>query len=268
MRNLLLLGHHDVFMFLRNKSSYLWLAVMPLLFIYFTGAANQGPGAPANPRPPVRIENHDTNLLSRILLEKLGAAGMTVLHGAAAGKAERGIRIPADFTEKVLARKQVKLEFYKLDDSGDQSAAMIELRLLRGVIDLNSDLIRIATRSGGNPVTEERFDELRGQATPVVLDASFAGRNPVPSGFNQSLPGNIVMFLMINLLVFGGASVSEERAGGVMRRLAVYPMSRLHLVMGKVYGRFLLGVLQTIWFLFAGTVISSRPRGPWTSCTS
>lgn len=255
MRNLLLIGHHDVRMFLRNKSSYLWLAIMPILFIYFTGAANKGPGDPANPRPSVRLENHDTNFLSQALLKKLDAAGMNILRGDNKGTAERGIRIPADFTASVLAQKQTKVQFYKLENSGDQSAALVELRLLRGVIGLNSDLVQLAGRGGDQPITEKALAKLRDQPKPVVLNASFAGRNPVPSGFNQSLPGNIVMFLMINLLVFGGASVSGERAGGVMRRLAVQPLNRFQLVMGKVYGRFLLGALQAAWFLFAGAVI-------------
>lgn len=261
MRNLLLIGHHDVRMFLRNKSSYLWLAIMPVLFIYFTGAANKGPGDPANPRPSVRLENHDTNFLSQALLKKLDAAGMNILQGDDKGTAERGIRIPADFTTSVLARHQTKIEFYKLESSGDQSAAMIEIRLLRAVVGLNSDLVQLASRGGNQPITEEGLANLEKQPKPVVLDASFAGRNPVPSGFNQSLPGNVVMFLMINLLVFGGASISGERAGGVMRRLAVQPLSRFQLVMGKVYGRFLLGALQAAWFLFAGAIIFKMNLG-------
>jgi ABC-type multidrug transport system permease subunit len=90
---------------------------------------------------------------------------------------------------------------------------------------------------------------------PVSLKAQFAGRDPIPSGFNQSLPGNLVMFLMMNLLIFGGSSVAEERASGVLRRLAVYPIRHWELVLGKVYGRFLLGGAQIIFFLLLGRFV-------------
>ena len=33
----------------------------------------------------------------------------------------------------------------------------------------------------------------------------------MPVRFNQSLPGNLVMFLMLNLLIFGGATLADVR---------------------------------------------------------
>lgn len=259
MRNLFLIGHHDLTLFLKDKASYIWLVLLPVVFVYFTGAANLGPRAPANPRPPLRIENLDTNFLSQWLLEKLGAKGMRTLEGEEAKEAERGIRIPADFTERVLQQEQVKIGFFKTADSADQSAAMIEFRLLRAVIGLNSDLVQLAAQ--GKPITEQHLRELQGQAQPVVLDASYAGRNPIPAGFNQSLPGTMVMFLMLNLLIFGAASVSGERESGVIRRLAVYPLTRWQLVLGKVYGRVLLGAFQVAVFLLAGAFLFNVPIG-------
>jgi ABC-type multidrug transport system permease subunit len=74
----------------------------------------------------------------------------------------------------------------------------------------------------------------------------------VPSGFNFSLPGNLVMYLMMNLLIFGGATVSAERREGVMRRLAVHPVRRGEIVLGKIYGLMLLGAVQILFFLAVG----------------
>ena len=65
----------------------------------------------------------------------------------------------------------------------------------------------------------------------------------------------LVNVFRFNLLVFGGASVSQERDSGVIRRMAAYPMTRLQLIMGKVYGRFLLGVFQVVLFMLAGRFI-------------
>src|SRR5438045_3144895 len=75
------------------------------------------------------------------------------------------------------------------------------------------------------------------------------------SGFRQSLPGTLVQFLMMNLLIFGGTSIAGERASGVMRRLAVQPVRRWELVLGKVYGRFLLGGVQIVFFVVLGEFV-------------
>jgi ABC-2 type transport system permease protein len=132
---------------------------------------------------------------------------------------------------------------------------MIEMRLLRAVIGLNSDLVQLASEGGHDAITEDHLRGLEEQEVPVKLDAVFAGRNPIPSGYEHSLPANMVMFIMINLLVFGGASVSQERNSGVIRRMAAYPITRFQLIMGKVYGRFLLGAFQIVLFLIAGRFI-------------
>ena len=95
----------------------------------------------------------------------------------------------------------------------------------------------------------------------MSLNAKFAGRKPVPSGFNFSLPGNLVMYLMMNLLIFGGATVAAERRNGVIKRLMVHPVTRLELVMGKIYGLMLLGVVQIVFFLAVGQIsVSRQPR--------
>jgi len=60
------------------------------------------------------------------------------------------------------------------------------------------------------------------------------------------------MYLMMNLLVFGGASVARQRAGGLVRRLAVNPVTRAQMVAGKIYGLVLLGGVQAAVFLLAG----------------
>ena len=103
MNHILDIGHTDLRLFLRHKSVYVWLFVMPLAFVYFMGFANRGPGDPANRKPPVLIENQDTNFLGKVFLEELGAQGMWLLDPTNRQSAARGIRIPPDFTRNALA---------------------------------------------------------------------------------------------------------------------------------------------------------------------
>ena len=253
MKNALLIGHNELRLFLKSRSSYIWLFAVPLAFVYFMGFANRGSGDPANPRPAVRIDNQDTHFLSQVFLDELDAQGMRRVDDAHRNEAERGIRIPPDFTTRVLNREQSKVEFFQLEGTGAPEAAMIELRLVRALIAVNSHLLEAASRAGTNAVlTEALLREVQRGTNPVILDARFAGRKPLPTGFNFSLPGNLVMYVMMNLLIFGGAALAEARRSGILRRLVTYPVTRLELVFGKIYGLFLLGLVQVAFFLLAG----------------
>jgi ABC-2 type transport system permease protein len=246
----LLIGHNDLRMFLRNKSSYVWLFVMPLIFIGFMGFAFRGPGDPANLQPTVLVDNRDTNYLAAVFLKELGTQGMRVLDPASGQEAQQQIRIPADFTRRILAGEQAKVEFARKENGPPGEAAMVEVRLVRALIRINSHLL--AAAGGGNALSETAVRNAQDAPALVRLQAGFAGRKPLPVGFNGSLPGNIVMYVMLNLLIFGGASLAKERQSGVIRRLACNPLTRRQVVAGKIYGLFLLGAVQVAAFLFAG----------------
>jgi hypothetical protein len=212
MRRILDIGHTDLRLFLKSKSAYIWLFAVPLAFVYFMGFANRGPGNPYNRRPPVLVENHDTNFLGRVFLDELDTQGMWLLDPTNREAAARTIRIPEDFSRKVLAGEQSKVGFFQRDGSAESDAAIIEARLVRALIAMNSHLLEAATQTNApETITEEQLREVMKKPNPVSLDAKFAGRKPVPSGFNFSLPGNLVMYLMMNLMIFGGVCVRGPR---------------------------------------------------------
>jgi len=255
MRALFTLGHNDLRRFLRDRASYIWLFAIPTVFVYAMGFAFRGQPDPSNPRPWVLIDNRDAGFLGRIFLEELGVQGVNLVTLANAGSAKRGIRIPADFTARVLAKQAVKVEFFKLAGSDDQSAALVELRLVRALVAFNAHLIEHATTTGGAPPTEEALRSLIASPNPVTLDARFAGRKPIPVGFNQSLPGIMVMYLLMNLMIFGGSMVAAERNNGVLRRLSINPVRRGELIFGRMYGLMLLAAVQVAYFLLLGQFV-------------
>ena len=253
MRHILDIGHNDLRLFLKRKSSFIWLFAVPLAFVYFMGFANRGPDDPANRRPAVLVENQDPGFLGRVFLNELDTQGMWLVDANDRESAARGIRIPPDFTRNVLDRKQTKVQFFQREGSAQADAALIEVRLVRALIATNGHILEVATRSDGSGgLTEEGLRAALAAPNPVSLNARFAGRKPTPSGFNFSLPGNLVMYLMMNLLIFGGATVAAERRNGIIKRLMVHPVTRGELVMGKIYGLMLLGAVQIVFFLVLG----------------
>src|SRR3989442_5859520 len=194
MKRVLQIGHNDIRLFLRMKAGYVWLFLVPLVFVYFFGMAFRGPGAPSNPRPAVLIENRDTGFLGTLLMEELDAQGMRLVDQTKRDEAERGIRIPADFTAKIIKTEPVKVEFFQIEGSGAESAFLIELRLIRAIVAMNSHLLDLTSRSNES-INEVELRALTKAENLESLKAQFAGRNPPQSGSNFTLRGTLVKFL-------------------------------------------------------------------------
>lgn len=257
MMRILLIAWNDVRLFLKDKTGYLWLFLAPIGFMYFTGIPSQGPqSAPSNPRPSVIIDNQDEGFLGGLVIEELSTQGLRVIEPGGENQADRRIVIPAEFTDQVQSRKQVKLEYIKVEGSREESATMIEMRLLQAMLGINAHLVEwVSTVTETNQLDETALRALLADDDPVALEARFAGRNPTPSGFQQSLPGNLIMFMTMNLLIFGGTSVASERQNGVLRRLAALPVTRWQIITGKIGGRFLLGCVLIVFFVVLGELL-------------
>jgi ABC-2 type transport system permease protein len=256
MKQLLAIGHNDLRLFLKHRSAYVWLFLMPLAFVYFMGFASRGPGDPYNRHPPVLVENLDTNFMGRVFLDELSAQNLWLLNPTNRESAARVIRIPPGFTSNVLAGTQTRLQFLQRDSAAEADAALIELRLVRALIAINGHLLEAATATNApGTLTEGTLHAVMAEPNLVSLDARFAGRKPVPTGYNFSLPGNLVMYLMMNLLIFGGSTLAAERQNGVIKRLSISPVTRMKLIGGKIYGLTLLGVVQVLFFLVVGRFV-------------
>lgn len=250
MNRILLIAKNDLRLFLKEKAAYFWLFGAPLLFAYFMGFG-RGPGQPANPRPTLILENQDSGFMGKLFVEELGLQGFRVINKTNVETAERGVRIPTNFTANILARKPVKVEFLQLKDSNGEAGFMTEARIVRTLVAINSHLIE----NGGAPLTEDDLRAIMRKENPVTLTASFGSRKPVPVGFNQSIPGVLVMFVLMNLLIFGGTGVAFERREGVLRRFMVHPVSKTELVLGKIAGLLGLGLVQITYMLAVSSLL-------------
>jgi ABC-2 type transport system permease protein len=258
MKNILLVGHNELRLFLKARTSYLWLFGIPLMFMGVMSLVSYGPGKAQNRFPPVLVENHDTGATGSYFVDLLTAQGLWRLDPEKdkSNKPVSGIIIPADFTARLKAKQDTKLEYSVLDATRTADAALIEARVVRALIRLNSDLFEASAATGGTAFpSPEALKALREKPDPVVLDATYAGRDPVPTGSNFSVPGNLVNFLMMNLLIFGGTTVAASRRSGTLRRLMTLPVRRSELIAGQIYGLWLLGLVQVGFFLLVGKFV-------------
>jgi len=71
-------------------------------------------------------------------------------------------------------------------------------------------------------------------------------------GFQQTVPGFIVMFTLFVSLTSGSVLLIAERRKGVLRRLVSTPISRASLVAGKLGARLSLGLIQVAIAMLVG----------------
>jgi ABC-2 type transport system permease protein len=245
MHSVLVIAWSDIRRVLRERESLFWLFVGPLIFTVFFGLLFR-PQAPR--RPALAVVNEDADAaLAGAMTPLLEADGV---HVTSATRIEDGnvtLVIPQGASEAVRAGKGVSLTLHagQEETSGERN--------LRFKIQKAATRAYFAPRgvAGGGPPAQTDG--------PLVIAEGDLGvpRREVTAGFQRSVPSYLVMFVFLNLLV-SGAGIAEDRASGRLRRIAVAPVSRGQIVLGKLLGRFAIGWMQIVYMLGFGLIVGIR----------
>jgi len=260
-RDALYLARMDAAHLLRRRETLIWTFVMPIIFFYFLGTVVGNSSGPAKDNLAVSVPP-DAGFLADRLLARLEQRGYHVIRAQEPKdflSFRRRLFIPAGFTDSVLAGKPMKIRFERTGE--DIGADYDRVRLYRAVYTTLADLIVV---SGENAkASKDAFEELAAQPRMLTLNVQSAGKRlDAPTGFEQSVPGTMVMFTLLVLFTTGGVSLTIERNQGILRRLASSPMSRGAVVLGKWGARMSLGVFQIAFAMVAGSVLFHVRWGP------
>jgi ABC-type multidrug transport system permease subunit len=122
----------------------------------------------------------------------------------------------------------------------------------------------VAAEASGGVAGPEAFQRLDAMPRRVELDVQPAGnRRRIPTGFEQAIPGIMVMFTLVVMLTTGAVLLVIERRGGLLRRLASTPIAARRIVLGKWQARLALGMIQIAFAMLAGTVLFRMNWGPY-----
>lgn len=272
MRNALFIARQDLALSLRQKETLMWIFLMPALFFYFIGTITGGmaPSGKAAGDPLVLDVGADAGFLAGELEQRLEDAGYELSHaatptlaelGAAGDQAPRGpwLKVPAGFTDTVLDGEQVQVTLARR--TANLMGDLDQFRTSRAVYQVLADLV--ATTAADQEPSPESFAELRDQPRALVVEVRPAGeRRTIPTGFEQTIPGTMVMFTLVVLLTRGVIALIIERREGVLRRLASSPMSRAEIVLGKWAASLALGLVQIGVAMLIGTFAFGMDWGP------
>lgn len=153
--------------------------------------------------------------------------------------------IPASFSQDILAGQRVDLVLTKGKGNPERILAAQTL-LARALIKFNCAVAAVdLAERGWTPETESALAaELAKTSLLTVEMGQGFSLHPPPSGFAFTLPAYMVMFLMMNTIMYGGIGLIAERHDKRINRLMAAPVSVVDVFLGKMLGRMLQPMLQ------------------------
>ena len=245
LRQALFVAVKDLRYLLRDRRQLVWLLIMPPVFMYFIGTstAGMGMGGGAGATPLAVYGTEEAGFVGAYLQKRLVEYGFELTFFDSAevfAQQRRRLTLPAGLSDSLLSGGRVKLDLKHRDAGIDRDYDVF--RVQRAAY---ATLAAVAASAQGGAVTAAELTQIETQPRALSLRVEKAGqRRHIPSGFEQAIPGILVMFVLMNMLNSGAILLVSERERGLLRRLAYAPIPRGAVVLGKWGGRMALGAVQ------------------------
>jgi ABC-2 type transport system permease protein len=267
MKNIIFIAWQDVRNQLRQGSTLLWVLLMPPIFFYFIGTVTGGFSSrlSGGRATPITVVAANPGFLQAQVDKRLSEndfAAEWVSELVVAGDESdpaRTLILDPNLSDKVLAEEQVEASYETKANA--LTREFEEIRIQRALYTVLAD-IAVADATMG-PLDADALIKLNNATRVWQLDVSPAGeRLEIPSGFEQAIPGILVMFTILVLLTSSGTMLVQERTQGLLRRLASAPISKAEVIAGKWDGRMVLAAIQISVALIVGTFLFKMDWGP------
>lgn len=251
IRRILHVAWNDLRIMVGDKIFFFWTLAFPVFFIVIFGLVFKA-GENASPVAELTVVNLDQGRWGAYFIEKIKSPGIGVVLAEKEPAAyNRLLVLPAEFSANVEARRGQALAFKTRSDASVKAAARVETRLYQAIARMIGELVLY----GDGDLA--KFLDGHAEFRDLVLVKSRFPENTVtvvPSGFDHSIPGTTVQFIMMMVLIYGGITVMEDRKKGILGRLLFSPLSTGELFQAKVLGRWLMGLLQALMLIAVGKI--------------
>jgi len=245
------IGWNDLRIMVTDKAFFFWTLAFPVLFIVLFGLLfKAGDNAPQ--KAELTVVNQDQGRWGAYFMDKIKSPGIDLkVVEAEPAEYNRLIILPPDFSAKIEAGTDQELAFKKREDASVKAAARIETRLFQAIARVLSELVLY-----GDGDLTKFFDGHPEFRELIQVKSRFPEKTVtvVPSGFDHSIPGATVQFIMMMVMIYGGITVMEDRKKGIMGRMLFSPLSTGELFWAKLLGRWMMGMLQALMLFVIGTI--------------
>jgi ABC-2 type transport system permease protein len=245
LRRVVALAGTDLRLTFRDRSSFFWFFLAPIIWVYFTGLMVRAPSSShhAGPPPgtPLVVVDEDGTALSKRFVDGLRKGGFDVT-----------LETPAEAEKKGGSRLRIPSGLSAAFEKGDQTTAALTTAGSDRLRDMDLE-VKLHKAVVGF-LADEAFGEQPAGEDAVRLRAHRMRRRVIPLGYQQAVPGNLVLFLLMMTIGTGAEAMARERRDGVLRRLAATSLGRLDLIVGKLLGRTAVAGVQGAVFMLLGLV--------------
>jgi len=249
MKKIWHIGYLDLKLMVKDKAFFFWVLIFPLVFIIIFGNLFQG--SKTDTKASLTVLNQDKGKWGAYFVEKLKAPGIELTVLTTEPKEYfRMLVLPADFSAKLEKRAAQTLLLKKDSEANIQAGAVAETKIAQAMVKLIAELVIY-----GNQRDIKAFFDSRSPYRDLVLVKTRLPKDTivkVPSGFDHVIPGILVQFVMMMVLIYGGISVMEDRKRRVLARILYSSASFAELFGGKFLGRVLMGLLQSAILITTG----------------
>ncbi len=239
---------NDIFLMVKDKIFLFWGLAFPMVFIVLFGTVFKYDQTSVN--AALTIQNKDTGKWGAYFIEKLKAPSIDIILVKELPKEyNRILVLPADFSSKIEGMKAQQLHFIKKSEANVKAAAQVETKIIQAIAKIITELILY-----GDKDLKAFFDQKPGFKNILEVKTGFPENTitKIPSGFDHAIPGTIVQFIIMMVLIYGGVSVMEDRKRGVLSRILFSPVSIPGLFGGKFLGRLMMGLVQAGILIITG----------------
>lgn len=255
MKRILNIAFTDLKIMIKDKIFFFWTLILPLLFIFIFG--NLYKEESTNVKASLSIINKDIGRWGDYLIKKLESPNIIINSIKEEPKNYyRILIIPKDFSHNLKNLKPQKLLFKKKSTANVRAAAQIETKLFQSIIRIITELV---INSGTDNFFKNniQFKDLI-KIKPININE---GLTKTPSGFDHVIPGTLVQFIMMMVLIYGGIVVMMDRQRGILLRILYSSTSISELWAGKFLGRFFMGLFQAFILIFVGLLFFNLNLG-------
>jgi ABC-2 type transport system permease protein len=253
MRAVFTIALHALRILLRDKTGFIWMLVVPCVYILVFGSAFKNRQDPAKAKAYLAVYNQDQGFLSERLLAGIQSEAISIdtLETYPQEPLTRMLVIPDSFTTNLLNAKKVELFFEKKSGTNIEAEATAEMAIRKSYFRLLADMSEIKVNETN--LTTSELAALDSIPAKISVNSSYAGKHViVPAGFDHQVPANIVMFTLLTLFLYAGNSMLDEKKSGALRRIKIAPLNFVHLFVGKLLNVLLVGLIQIGLLLIIG----------------
>lgn len=247
MKRIFQIAFIDLKNMVKDKMFFFWTLIFPLIFIFIFGNVFQDNTTNAKAR--LVVVNKDNGKWGNYFTKKLKSQDIDII--ALKKKPEdynRYIILPKDFSNKINKGISQNLTLIIKNGANQMASAQIEAKLLQAFIKISSELvINLGPKNFfKNEISYKEIIELKTD----YLESS----SEIPTGYNHVIPGTLVQFILMMVLIYGGIVVMTNRQKGILVRILYSSTSIYELWAGNFLGRLFMGFLQSFILISIGMI--------------